>query len=121
VRSPRKRRSSSSTAGRKDQIGAFLVPAGHGAADRREGRTSAAHAAPTRSRSDCRFGRRLGGDAAPLLRRAAWRSPPAVGVAEASLDYAINYANRDAFGSRSRKQAIAFMLADMAIEDAMRC
>jgi acyl-CoA dehydrogenase len=47
----------------------------------------------------------------------------AVGVAKASLDYAINYAkDREAFGVKiAQKQAIAFMLADMAIEvDAMR-
>jgi alkylation response protein AidB-like acyl-CoA dehydrogenase len=47
----------------------------------------------------------------------------AVGVAKAALDYAINYAkDREAFGVKiAQKQAIAFMLADMAIEiDAMR-
>jgi alkylation response protein AidB-like acyl-CoA dehydrogenase len=47
----------------------------------------------------------------------------AVGVAKASLDYAIDYAKeRDAFGQKiAQKQAIAFMLAEMAIEvDASR-
>jgi alkylation response protein AidB-like acyl-CoA dehydrogenase len=51
------------------------------------------------------------------------QSAMAVGVAKASLDYAIHYAkDRDAFGVKiAQKQAIAFMLADMAIEiDAMR-
>jgi acyl-CoA dehydrogenase len=42
----------------------------------------------------------------------------AVGVAKASLDYATNYAKeREAFGVKiAQKQAIAFMLAEMAIE-----
>ena len=42
----------------------------------------------------------------------------AVGVAKASLDYAIDYAkDRDAFGVKiAQKQAIAFMIADMATE-----
>ncbi|CAG1012935.1 acyl-CoA dehydrogenase [Anaerolineales bacterium] len=42
----------------------------------------------------------------------------AVGVAKASLDYATNYAKeRDVFGVKvAQKQAIAFMLAEMAIE-----
>ena len=42
----------------------------------------------------------------------------AVGIAKASLDYAIAYAkNRDAFGVKiAQKQAIAFMIADMATE-----
>lgn len=47
----------------------------------------------------------------------------AVGVAKASLDYATNYAKeREAFGVKiAQKQAIAFMLAEMAIEiEAMR-
>ncbi len=42
----------------------------------------------------------------------------AVGVAKASLDYATNYAKeREAFGVKiAQKQAVAFMLAEMAIE-----
>jgi alkylation response protein AidB-like acyl-CoA dehydrogenase len=46
-----------------------------------------------------------------------------VGVAKASLDYATNYAKeREAFGVKiAQKQAVAFMLAEMAIEiEAMR-
>jgi len=76
--------------------------------------------------NDCRVpaGARLGDDASALLRRArVAQSAMAVGVAKASLDYAIDYAkDRDAFGVKiAQKQAIAFMLADMAIEvDAMR-
>lgn len=67
---------------------------------------------------------RLLGDAAKLLRRSrVAQSAMAVGVAKASLDYAIGYAKeRDVFGVKvGQKQAIAFMLADMATEtDAAR-
>jgi alkylation response protein AidB-like acyl-CoA dehydrogenase len=76
--------------------------------------------------TDCRLpaSARLGGDATPLLRRArVAQSAMAVGVAKAALDYAIDYAKeRDAFGVKiAQKQAIAFMLAEMAIEvDASR-
>ena len=76
--------------------------------------------------ADCRLAAdaRLGGDALPLLRRArVAQSAMAVGVAKAALDYAIEYAKeREAFGSKiAQKQAIAFMLAEMAIEvDASR-
>jgi acyl-CoA dehydrogenase len=62
---------------------------------------------------------RLGGDATALLRRSrVAQSAMAVGVAKASLDYAITYAkDRDAFGVKiAQKQAIAFMIADMATE-----
>jgi len=67
---------------------------------------------------------RLGTDALPMLRRArVGQSAMALGVAKASLDYAIDYAKeRDVFGVKvAQKQAIAFMLADMATEiDACR-
>jgi acyl-CoA dehydrogenase len=62
---------------------------------------------------------RLAGDATVLLRRArVAQAAMAVGVAKASLDYAINYAkDREAFGVKiAQKQAIAFMIADMATE-----
>ena len=62
---------------------------------------------------------RLGGDATPMLRRArVAQSAMAVGIAKASLEYAITYAkDRDAFGVKiAQKQAIAFMIADMATE-----
>lgn len=70
---------------------------------------------------DCRVpaSARLAGDATALLRRArVAQSAMAVGVAKASLDYAIAYAKeRDAFGVKiAQKQAIAFMIADMATE-----
>jgi acyl-CoA dehydrogenase len=62
---------------------------------------------------------RLGGDATTMLRRSrVAQSAMAVGIAKASLDYAIVYAKeRDAFGVKiAQKQAIAFMIADMATE-----
>jgi len=76
--------------------------------------------------NDCRVpaGAKLDGDARTMLRRArVAQTAMAVGVAKASLDYAIVYAkDREAFGVKiAQKQAIAFMLADMAIEvDASR-
>ncbi|MFT4571992.1 MAG: acyl-CoA dehydrogenase [Hyphomicrobiaceae bacterium] len=71
--------------------------------------------------ADCRIAAadRLGDDALPMLRRArVAQSAMAVGVAKASLDYAIVYAkDREAFGQKiAQKQAIAFMLANMATE-----
>jgi len=75
---------------------------------------------------DCRVpgSARLGTDALPMLRRArVAQSAMAVGVSKATLDYAIDYAKeREVFGVKvAQKQAIAFMLADMAIEvDASR-
>jgi acyl-CoA dehydrogenase len=113
----------------KDQIGAFLVPAGTPGlqiGEREKNLGLRALATHEITLTDCRVpaDARLGGDATPLLRRArVAQSAMAVGVAKASLDYAINYAkDRDAFGVKiAQKQAIAFMLADMAIEiDAMR-
>jgi acyl-CoA dehydrogenase len=70
---------------------------------------------------DCRVAGtdRLGDDAIDMLRRArVAQSAMAVGVAKASLDYAIDYAkDREAFGVKiGQKQAIAFMLAGMATE-----
>ena len=76
--------------------------------------------------NDCRVdgGARLGSDARPLLRRArVAQSAMAVGVAKAALDYSLDYAkDREVFGVKvAQKQAIAFMLADMATEiDACR-
>jgi alkylation response protein AidB-like acyl-CoA dehydrogenase len=76
--------------------------------------------------ADCRLPptARLGKDATSMLRRArVAQSAMAVGVARAALDYSIEYAKeREAFGVKiAQKQAIAFMLADMAIEvDASR-
>lgn len=66
----------------------------------------------------------LQGDLAPLLDRARVASAAmAVGVARAAFEYARDYAKeRKAFGKFiAQKQAIAFMLAEMAIEiDAAR-
>jgi alkylation response protein AidB-like acyl-CoA dehydrogenase len=75
---------------------------------------------------DCRVpaSMRLGGDASDLIRRCrVAQSAMAVGVGKASLEYACAYAKeREAFGTMiAQKQAIAFMLAEMAIEvDAAR-
>jgi len=110
-------------------MGAFLVPAGTPGMEVGEReyymgiRALETYALTLR---DCRVpaDARLGDDAMPLLRRArVAQSAMAVGVAKASLDYAIDYAKeREVFGVKvAQKQAIAFMLADMAIEiDATR-
>jgi acyl-CoA dehydrogenase len=112
-----------------DRIGAFLVPTGTPGlriGEREKNLGLRALATYEVQLADCRIpvDARLGDDATPLLRRArVAQSAMAVGVAKASLDYAINYAkDREAFGVKiAQKQAIAFMLADMAIEiDAMR-
>ncbi len=71
--------------------------------------------------NDCRVPAtmRLGTDATDMLRRARIaQSAMAVGIAAASLAYAIEYAkDREAFGVKiAQKQAIAFKLADMATE-----
>jgi alkylation response protein AidB-like acyl-CoA dehydrogenase len=110
-------------------IGAFLIKAGTPGVEISEREKNLGlRALPTYevTFADCRLpaSARLGDDATPMLRRArVAQSAMAVGVAKASLGYAIDYAkDRDAFGVKiAQKQAIAFMLADMAIEvDAMR-
>lgn len=68
-------------------------------------------------------GNRLGGaaghDFSPIL-ASAWlaNAALALGVSKAALDYAINYAKeREVFGTKvAQKQAIAFMMAEMATE-----
>ncbi|MBI3246492.1 MAG: acyl-CoA dehydrogenase family protein [Deltaproteobacteria bacterium] len=76
--------------------------------------------------NDCRLpaSAQLNGALSPLLNRSRVAlSALAVGVARAAFDYARDYAKeRRAFGTAiAQKQAIAFMLADMAIEiDAAR-
>jgi acyl-CoA dehydrogenase len=110
-------------------LGAFVVAAGtpgFEVGEREKNLGMNALETYTVTLNDCRVpaSARLGGDATDLLRRArvAW-SAMAVGVSKASLDYAINYAkDREAFGTKiAQKQAIAFMLANMAIEtDAAR-
>jgi len=111
------------------KVGAFLVKAGTPGVEIHEREKNLGlRALPTYevTLADCRLPAtaRLGDDASVLLRRArVAQSAMAVGVAKAALAYAIDYAkDRDAFGVKiAQKQAIAFMLADMAIEvDAMR-
>lgn len=107
-----------------DGIGAFLVPSGTAGMtiSEREKNLGLRGLETYEIRFDgCRLpaSARLGGDATTMLRRArVAQSAMAVGVAKASLDYAIEYAkDRDAFGMKiAQKQAIAFMIADMATE-----
>jgi alkylation response protein AidB-like acyl-CoA dehydrogenase len=105
-------------------VGAFLVPQGTpgvtiGAREKNMGiRALETYEIKL---ADCRIpaNARLGTDALPMLRRArVAQSAMAVGVAKAALDYSIGYAKeREAFGVKiGQKQAIAFMLAEMAIE-----
>jgi len=114
----------------KDQIGAFLVPAGTPGLQigERARRTSACGRWRTYeiTLADCRIpaDARLGGDAAPLLRT---QRRGAVGdgrrvARPRSTTRSTTRKTADAFGVKiAQKQAIAFMLADMAIEiDAMR-
>jgi alkylation response protein AidB-like acyl-CoA dehydrogenase len=112
-----------------DVVGAFLMPAGtSGAAIGEREKNLGLHGLETYgvSFSNCRLpmAARLGDDAMPLLRRArVAQSAMAIGVAAGALDYAIEYAKeREVFGVKvAQKQAIAFMLADMATEiDAAR-
>lgn len=107
-----------------DGIGAFVVPAGTaGMTIGEREKNLGLHALETYEveLAGCRVpgSARLGGDATTMLRRArVAQGAMAVGIAKASLDYAINYAkDRDAFGVKiAQKQAIAFMIADMATE-----
>lgn len=107
-----------------DGIGAFLVAAGTpGMAISEREKNLGLHALSLHGvkLEGCRVpvSARLGGDATVMLRRArVAQSAMAVGVAKSSLDYAIAYAkDRDAFGVKiAQKQAIAFMIADMATE-----
>jgi alkylation response protein AidB-like acyl-CoA dehydrogenase len=107
-----------------DGIGAFLVAAGtEGMTIGEREKNLGLHALETCEVkfSGCRVpaSARLGADATPMLRRArVAQSAMAVGVAKAALDYAIAYAKeRDAFGVKiAQKQAIAFMIAEMATE-----
>ncbi|MBT3322448.1 MAG: acyl-CoA dehydrogenase [Anaerolineae bacterium] len=62
---------------------------------------------------------RLGGDFRAVLAAShVGLAALAIGVAKASLDYAINYAkDREVFGVKvAQKQAMAFMMAEMAME-----
>jgi len=107
-----------------DGIGAFLVPAGTagmtiGEREKNLGLRGLETYGVTLAACRVPASARLGGDATPMLRRSrVAQSAMAVGIAKASLDYAIVYAkDRDAFGTKiAQKQAIAFMIADMATE-----
>ena len=107
-----------------DGIGAFLVPAGTagmtiGEREKNLGLRGLETYGVTFAGCRVPASARLGGDATPMLRRSrVAQSAMAVGIAKASLDYAIDYAkDRDAFGVKiAQKQAIAFMIADMATE-----
>lgn len=107
-----------------DGIGAFLVPAGTagmtvGEREKNLGLRGLETYEITFDGCRVPASARLGGDATSMLRRSrVAQSAMAVGIAKASLDYAIAYAKeRDAFGVKiAQKQAIAFMIADMATE-----
>lgn len=111
-----------------EQTQGFLVPKGAAGVEVGERqKTLGIHALPVYpvSFKDVRLPleNRLGGpdghNFAPLLAsmRLGWAAL-AVGMSRAALDYAIDYAkNRDVFGVKvAQKQAIAFMLAEMATE-----
>lgn len=72
-----------------------------------------------RIQADDRLGGAAGHDFAPIL-AASWvgMAALAVGLSRAALEYAVDYAKeRDVFGVKvAQKQAIAFMLAEMATE-----
>lgn len=113
-------------------VGAFLVDRdtpGMSIGEREQNMGIKALATHTLTLAECRIpaAQRLGGDDADVLALANhWRvglAAMAVGVARAAFEYALDYAKeRQAFGMAiARKQAIAFMLAEMAIEiDAAR-
>lgn len=112
-----------------DRTGAFIVEAGQdglvvGAREKHMGIRALKTFAVSFESMRVPANARLDGDAAALIRRSrVAQSAMAVGVAKASLDYSLEYAKeREAFGSKiAQKQAIAFMLAEMAIEvDAAR-
>lgn len=113
----------------EDGLSAFLVPAGTAGlsvVEREQNMGIKALATYELSLEQCKVpaSARLAGDFAPLLNRTRIAlASLAVGVARAAFEYARDYAkDRRAFGvAIGQKQAIAFMLAEMAIEiDATR-
>lgn len=113
----------------EDGLAAFLVPqgaAGLTVAEREKNMGIKALATYELTLSDCKVpaSARLQGDLKPILNRTRVAlAALSVGVARAALEYAIQYAKeRKAFGvAIGQKQAIAFMLAEMALEiDATR-
>lgn len=112
-----------------DGLSAFLVPRGTPGltiSEREKNMGLKAAATYELTFDNCRIPAtaRLVGNLAPVLNRSRVAlASLAVGVARASYEYAREYAKeRRAFGSAiAQKQAIAFMLADMALEiDAAR-
>jgi alkylation response protein AidB-like acyl-CoA dehydrogenase len=113
----------------EDGLAAFVVPRetpGLSVVEREKNMGLKALATYEIKLEDCRVpaAARLDGDLTPLLDRSRVAlAALAVGVARASFEYARDYAkDRKAFGvAIGQKQAIAFMLAEMAIEiDAAR-
>ncbi|MCS6926976.1 MAG: acyl-CoA dehydrogenase family protein, partial [Candidatus Binatia bacterium] len=116
-------------AGCEDGLGAFVVPRdtpGLTITEREKNMGLKGVASYEVRLEDCRVpaSARLPGFVSPLLNRSRVAlAALAVGVARAAFEYARDYAKeRRAFGTAiAQKQAIAFMLADMAIEiDAAR-
>jgi len=112
-----------------DGLGAFIVPRetpGLKIVEREKNMGLRALATYDLSLANCRLpaAARLNGDLTPILNRSRTAlAALAVGVARAAFEYARDYAKeRRAFGvAIAQKQAIAFMLAEMAIEiDATR-
>ena len=113
----------------EDGLGAFVVPAGNpgvNVAEREKNMGIHALATYELTLEDCVVpaSARLSGELKPLLNRSRVAlASLAVGVARAAFEYARDYAkDRHAFGvAIAQKQAIAFMLAEMATEiDAAR-
>lgn len=111
------------------RVAAFLVPhdtPGLSIGEREKNMGVKALATYELTLNDCRLpaSAQLHGSLSPLLNRSRVAlSALAVGVARAAFEYARDYAKeRRAFGSAiAQKQAVAFMLAEMAIEiDATR-
>lgn len=113
----------------EDGLGAFLVPQGTpglliGEREKNMGIKAVATYPVSLENCTVPTTARLSGDLTPLLNRSRVAlAALAVGVARAAYEYAREYAKeRQAFGTPiAQKQAIAFMLAEMAIEiDAAR-
>ncbi len=113
----------------QDELSAFIIPRGTpglSISEREKNMGLKAVATYELALDNCRVPAtaRLAGSLAPLLNRSRVAlASLAVGVARAAFEYARDYAKeRRAFGSAiAQKQAIAFMLAEMALEiDAAR-
>jgi alkylation response protein AidB-like acyl-CoA dehydrogenase len=112
-----------------EDLGAFLLPRGTPGLtvhEREKNMGLKAVATHELTLENCRIpaSARLNGNLSPLLNRSRVAlAALAVGVARAAFEYATEYAKeRRAFGSAiAQKQAVAFMLAEMAVEiDAAR-